>query len=93
MRAVSHSGLSLISRSGGPIRPGGDWKVYLLRIGEPTHEVSTADRVSDLGIRSTDQLYVQDPPFFVRNAIPIQSVFQALEFISTSLTIFYLVRR
>ena len=89
----SSSVLSLISRAGGPIRSGGDLRAYLLRVGEQTREISTADRVSDLGIRSTDQLYVQDPPFVIRNQAAIQSVFEVLNFLSTSLTIFFLVRR
>ncbi len=85
--------LSLISRAGGPLRPGGDLHAYLLRIGEPTHEISTADRVSDIGIRSSDQLYVQDPPFVVRNEIAVRSVFELLQLISTALTIVLLVRK
>ena len=85
--------LSLISRAGGPLRPGGDVRAYLLRIGEPTHEISTADRVSDIGIRSSDQLYVQDPPFIVRNEIAVRSLFEALQLISTALTIVLLVRK
>ena len=85
--------LSLISRTGGPLRPGGDLRVYLLRIGEATHEISTADRVSDIGIRSSDQLYVQDPPFVVRNEIAVRTAFELLQFISTALTIVLLVRR
>jgi polysaccharide export outer membrane protein len=85
--------LSLISRAGGPLRPGGDLHAYLLRIGEPTHEISTADRVSDIGIRSSDQLYVQDPPWIVRNEIAVRSVFEALQFVSTALTIVLLVRK
>lgn len=89
----SSSVLSLISRAGGPIRSGGDLRAFLLRAGEPTREISTADRVSDLGIRSTDQLYVQDPPFVIRNQAAIQSVLEVLNFLSTSLTIFFLVRR
>ena len=89
----SASVLSLISRAGGPIRAGGDLRAFLLRVGETTHEISTADRVSDLGIRSTDQLYVQDPPFVIRNQAAIQSVFEILNFLSTSVTIFFIVRR
>ena len=89
----SSSVLSLVSRAGGPIRAGGDLRAFLLRVGEATHEISTADRVSDLGIRSTDQLYVQDPPFVIRNQAAIQSVFAILNFLSTSVTIFFIVRR
>ena len=85
--------LSLISRAGGPLRPGGDLHAYLLRIGEPTHEISTADRVSDIGIRSSDQLYVQDPPFVVRNEVAVRSAFELLQFVSTALTLVLLVRR
>jgi polysaccharide export outer membrane protein len=85
--------LSLISRAGGSVTVGGNIRVFLLRIGEPTREVSTADRVSDLGIRSADQLYVQDPPFIVRNAVALQTIFQGLEFISTVVSIYVFVRR
>lgn len=89
----SASVLSLVSRAGGPIRSGGDLRAYLLRVGKPTREISLADRASELGIRSTDQLYVQDPPFVIRNQVAIQSVFEVLGFISSSLTILYLIRR
>ena len=89
----SASVLSLISRAGGPLRPGGDVRAFLLRIGEDPHEISVGDRVSDLGIRSTDQLYVQDPPFVVRNEIAIRSVFEALQVISTIVTIIVVTRR
>ncbi|MEP6617706.1 MAG: polysaccharide biosynthesis/export family protein [bacterium] len=88
----SSSVLSLISRAGGPIRSGGDLRAYLLRVGEPTREISTADRVSELGIRSTDQLYVQDPPFVIRNQVAITSVFEVLSFVSSTLTILFLLR-
>ncbi len=84
--------LSLITRSGGPSHPGGDLHAYQLRVGEPTREISLADRVSDLGIRSADQLYVQDPPFVVRNATAIRSVFEVLQLIGTTLTIIILAR-
>jgi protein involved in polysaccharide export with SLBB domain len=89
----SQSVLSLVARSGGPVREGGDLHVYLLRVGEPVREVSTADRVADLGIRASDQLYVQDPPFAVRNSAAIQAVFQGLQFISTVITLVLLVRK
>jgi protein involved in polysaccharide export with SLBB domain len=89
----SSSVLSLISRAGGPLRPGGDLKVYLLRIGDATREISTADRVSNLGIRSTDQIYVEDPPFIVRNQIALQSLFEALQLLTTVVTLFVLLRR
>ncbi|MDB4915649.1 MAG: polysaccharide export protein [Gemmatimonadetes bacterium] len=85
--------LSLISRAGGPLRPGGDLRAYLLRIGEPTREISLADHVSDLGIRAADQLYVQDPPFVVRNEIAIRSAFELLQVVSTVITLIVLVRR
>jgi polysaccharide export outer membrane protein len=85
--------LSLITRSGGPTHPGGDLHAYVLRVGEPTHEISLADRVSDLGIRSSDQLYVQDPPFVVRNETAIRSVFEVLQLIGTTLTIVFLVNK
>ena len=85
--------LSLISRAGGPLRPGGDLRAYLLRIGEPTREVSLADHVSDIGLRSADQLYVQDPPFVVRNEIAIRSVFELMQVVSTVITLIVLVRR
>ena len=89
----SASVLSLISRAGGPVRPGGDVRAFLLRVGEEPHEISVADRASSLGIRSTDQLYVQDPPFVVRNEIAIRSVFEALSVISTIVTIIVVTRR
>lgn len=85
--------LSLISRAGGPLRPGGDLRAYLLRIGEPTHEVSLADHVADIGLRSADQLYVQDPPFVVRNEMAIRSVFELMQVVSTVITLIVLVRR
>ncbi len=89
----STSVLSLVSRSGGPLRPGGDIRAFMLRIGEPVREISMADRVSDLGIRGTDQLYVQDPPFVVRNEIAIRSVFEALQFVTTIVTLVLLTQR
>jgi protein involved in polysaccharide export with SLBB domain len=85
--------LSLISRAGGPLRPGGDLRAYLLRIGEPTREISLADHVSDVGIKSSDQLYVQDPPFVVRNETAIRSVFELMQVVSTVITLIVLVRR
>ena len=85
--------LSLVSRAGGPLRPGGDVRAYLLRIGEPTREVSLADHVSDIGLRSADQLYVQDPPFVVRNEMAIRSVFELMQVVSTVITLIVLVRR
>lgn len=82
--------LSLISRAGGPLHPGGELRAYLLRVGEPTHVISMADRVSDIGIRSSDQLYVQDPPFVVRNEIAIRGV---VELLQLALTIALVARR
>ena len=89
----SQSVLSLVSKAGGPSRAGGDLRVFLLRINEPVREVSSADRVADLGIRSTDQLYVQDPPFAVRNQPAIQAVFTGLQFISSILALIFITRR
>lgn len=89
----SASVLSLVSKAGGPVRLGGDLKVYLLRVGEAAHEVSVGDRVSDLGIRSTDQLYVQDPPFAIRNEAAIRSVFELLQFVGTTVTLFLLIKK
>ena len=83
----SQSVLALVSKAGGPVRQGGDLRVFLLRIGQPTREVSTGDRVSDLGIRSSDQLYVQDPAFIVRNAVAVQTVTQGLALIGTVVTL------
>lgn len=85
--------ISLIARSGGPVSLGGNLRVFVLRTGDATREVSTADRVSDLGIRSSDQLYIQDPPFIVRNAVAVQTVLQALGLISTAASLIVLVTR
>ena len=89
----STSVLSLVAKSGGTIRPGGDSRVYIVRTGEPTREVSVADRVADLGVRSSDQLYVQDPPFVVRNELAIRSAYELVQFGLGLLTIYYLIRR
>lgn len=89
----SASVLSLIARAGGPTRPGGDLRAYLLRIGDPVREISTADRVSDLGLRSTDQLYAQDPPFAVRNEIAIRTVTEVLSIVGSIVTIVLLITR
>ena len=89
----SISVLSLVSKAGGPVRTGGDLKVYLLRVGETAREISVEDRVSDLGIRSTDQLYVQDPPFAIRNEAAIRAVFEALQFVGTTVTLFLLIKK
>lgn len=75
--------LSLITRAGGPLRAGGDLRAYLLRIGEPTREISLADRVSDLGVHAADQLYVQDPSFAVRNESVIRSTIELLQVVLT----------
>ncbi|MDB4882816.1 MAG: Periplasmic polysaccharide export protein [Gemmatimonadetes bacterium] len=85
--------LSLIARAGGTVRPGGDNRVFIVRSGEPTREVSVADRIGDLGVRSSDQLYVQDPPFVVRNELAIRSAYELVQFGLGVLTIYYLIRR
>jgi hypothetical protein len=89
----STSVLSLMVRAGGPVRTGGDVRVFVLRPGETTREVSTADLVADLGLRSTDQLYVQDPSFLLRNEGALRSVFGGLQLVAGALTVMYLVRR
>jgi polysaccharide export outer membrane protein len=89
----SASVLSLIARAGGPTRPGGDVRAFLIRIGEPVREISPGDRVSDLGIRSTDQLYAQDPPFAVRNEIAIRTVTEVLSIVGSIVTIVLLITR
>jgi len=88
----STSVLSLVSKAGGAVRPGGDSRVFVVRTGEQTREVSVADRVGDLGIRSSDQLYVQDPPFVVRNELAIRSAYELVQFGLGLLTIYYLIR-
>ena len=85
--------LSLVAQAGGTIRPGGDSRVYVVRTGETTREVSVADRVADVGVRSSDQLYVQDPPFVVRNELAIRSAYELVQFGLGLLTIYYLIRR
>ena len=75
--------LSLITRAGGPLRSGGDLRAYLLRIGEPTREISLADHVADIGIHAADQLYVQDPPFAIRNESVIRSTLELLQVVIT----------
>lgn len=89
----STSVLSLIAKAGGAIRPGGDSRVFIVRPNESTREVSVADRVGDLGLRSSDQLYVQDPPFVVRNELAIRSAYELVQFGLGLLTIYYLIRR
>ena len=75
--------LSLITRAGGPLRSGGDLHAYLLRVGEPTREISLADHVADIGIHAADQLYVQDPPFVIRNESVIRSTLELLQVVIT----------
>ena len=89
----STSVLSLIAKAGGAIRPGGDNRVFIVRSGAPTREISVADRVGDLGIRSSDQLYVQDPPFVVRNELAIRAAYELVQFGLGLFTIYYLIRR
>lgn len=89
----STSVLSLVAKAGGTVRPGGDSRVFIVRANEPTREVSVADRIGDLGIRSSDQLYVQDPPFVVRNELAIRSAYELVQFGLGLLTIYYLVRK
>jgi protein involved in polysaccharide export with SLBB domain len=84
--------LSLIAKSGGAIKTGGDTKVYVVRAGQATREVSVADRVGDLGLRASDQLYVQDPPFAVRNEMNIRAAYEFVQFMATLVTIYFLVR-
>lgn len=85
--------LSLVSRAGGPLRPQGDLKVYLLRVDEPTREVSVADRAAELGVRTSDQIYVEDPPFVVRNEAAIRTALDLLSALASTLTIVLLIRR
>ena len=89
----STSVLSLVAKAGGAIRPGGDSRVFIVRASEPTREVSVADRIGDLGLRSSDQLYVQDPPFVVRNEMAIRSAYELVQFALGLFTIYYLIRR
>jgi protein involved in polysaccharide export with SLBB domain len=89
----SASVLSLIAKSGGAIKTGGDTKVYVVRPGQATREVSVADRVGDLNVKATDQLYVQDPPFAVRNEMNIRAAYEFVQFMATLVTIYYLVRQ
>ena len=89
----STSVLSLVAKAGGAIRPGGDSRVFIVRASAPTREVSVADRVGDLGVRSSDQLYVQDPPFVVRNEMAIRSAYELVQFALGLLTIYFLIRQ
>jgi protein involved in polysaccharide export with SLBB domain len=85
--------LSLIAKSGGAIKSGGDTKIFVVRPGQATREVSVADRVGDLGLRASDQLYVQDPPFAVRNEMNIRAAYEFVQFMATLVTIYYLVKQ
>ena len=89
----STSVLSLVAKAGGAVRTGGDSRVFDVRASAPTREVSVADRVADLGVRSSDQLYVQDPPFVVRNEMAIRSAYELVQFALGLLTIYYLIRQ
>ncbi len=89
----SASVVTLAARAGGPTRVGGDFRVFLLRPGSPNLEVSTADRVSELNVRSTDQLYIQDPSFAVRNEAGFRAIFEVVALITSSLTILFLITR
>ena len=88
----SASVLSLVAKAGGAIKTGGDAKVYVVRPGQATREVSVADRVGDLNVKATDQLYVQDPPFAVRNEMNIRAAYEFVQFMATLVTIYFLVR-
>jgi protein involved in polysaccharide export with SLBB domain len=89
----STSVLSIVARSGGAIRPGGDSRMFIVRAGEPTREVSVADRIGDLGMRASDQLYVQDPPFAVRNEMQLRGVYSLVQLAATLVTIVILIRQ
>jgi protein involved in polysaccharide export with SLBB domain len=89
----STSVLSLVAKAGGAVRTGGDSRVFVVRASAPTREVSVADRVGDLGVRSSDQLYVQDPPFVVRNEMAIRSAYELVQFALGLLTIYFLIRQ
>jgi hypothetical protein len=75
------------------VRTGGDSRVFVVRASAPTREVSVADRIGDLGVRSSDQLYVQDPPFVVRNEMAIRSAYELVQFALGLLTIYFLIRQ
>jgi polysaccharide export outer membrane protein len=85
--------LSLVGRAGGAIRIGGDSRVFLVRTNSPTREVSVADRIGDLDVRASDQLYVQDPSFAVRNDVSIRAAYAIVQFAATIVTMFYLIRQ
>jgi protein involved in polysaccharide export with SLBB domain len=89
----SASVLSLVAKAGGAIKTGGDVRVYVVRPGQATREVSVADRIGDLNVKATDQLYVQDPPFAVRNEMNIRAAYEFVQFMATLVTIYYLVRQ
>jgi protein involved in polysaccharide export with SLBB domain len=89
----STSVLSLVAKAGGAVRTGGDSRVFVVRASAPTREVSVADRIGDLGVRSSDQLYVQDPPFVVRNEMAIRSAYELVQFALGLLTIYFLIRQ
>ena len=90
---ASASVLSLMAKAGGAVRVGGDSRVFVVRTGAPTREVSVADRIGDLDLRSSDQLYVQDPPFAIRNDASIRAAYSIVQFAATLLTMFYLIRQ
>lgn len=90
---ASSSVLSLVTKAGGAVRIGGDSRVFLVRTGAPTREVSVADRIADLDLRSSDQLYVQDPPFAIRNDASIRAAYSIVQFAATLVTMFYLIRQ
>jgi protein involved in polysaccharide export with SLBB domain len=89
----SASVLSIVAKAGGAIRPGGDSRVFVVRTGEASREVSVADRVADIGVRASDQLYVQDPPFAVRNAMALRAMYEVVQLTATLVTIFVLIRQ
>jgi protein involved in polysaccharide export with SLBB domain len=89
----STSVLSVMARSGGAIRPGGDNRVFVVRTGEASREVSVADHMADIGVRASDQLYVQDPPFAVRNALALRAMYEIVQVTATLVTIFVLIRQ
>jgi len=90
---ASTSVLSLMTKAGGAIRVGGDSRVFRVRAGEPTRELSMGDRIGDLDFRASDQLYVQDPSFAVRNDVAIRAAYAIVQFGATLVTMFYLVRQ
>ena len=89
---ASTSVLALMTKAGGAIRLGGDCRVFRVRPGEPTREISLGDRIGDVDFRASDQLYVQDPSFAVRNDVAIRAAYGIAQFAATLVTMFYLVR-